>query len=401
MNYSCKCGRNFLNDGAYQNHLKTCNGEVIDFDKIKQLYRSGLLVSQIMIQCNCTKNIVNFIIKDESKRSLSEIAIIAHKDVNRNKVKCGFGLNKTCDICGRSFNNGNFTRHVCLNGSLKTQNTIRETNEITNTIVKLYNDGQSLCDITKIYSRSIVRKVLHGKRRSRSEASRLAHKLKPENFKHSEISKGKMRQKRLEYFKNNPEAMTSWRQKGISYPEKIFQQLVQKNELTKKYDIVREYAFFPYFIDFAFVNIKLAVEIDGSQHWLKESKIKSDKEKDQVLMNNNWRVYRIPEFKLKKEFENTEEQFLKYLSIIEQQPKQFVFENEIIEYEKIKQQKKQQKRIKAAQYFSKLDNEFEKRKHEFDVIDKSRGYIGRLSKLWNVSHTQVRRYLENHKLLRT
>lgn len=48
-----------------------------------------------------------------------------------------------------------------------------------------------------------------------------------------------------------------------------------------------------WFIDFAFVKDKIAIEIDGRQHNLPERKAK-DKEKDLWLVNNGWVVYRIP-----------------------------------------------------------------------------------------------------------
>ena len=62
--------------------------------------------------------------------------------------------------------------------------------------------------------------------------------------------------------------------------------------LDKKYLIYREYPIFPYFIDFAFVNEKIAVEIDGSQH-LEEDRKKRDEEKDKLLISNGWKVLRI------------------------------------------------------------------------------------------------------------
>ncbi len=79
---------------------------------------------------------------------------------------------------------------------------------------------------------------------------------------------------------------------NISYPEKLFLEKVIKEELDKKHLIVREMSFHPYFIDFAFVNEKVAVEIDGSQH-LREDKLKSDIKKNNLLQYNNWKVFRV------------------------------------------------------------------------------------------------------------
>ena len=81
--------------------------------------------------------------------------------------------------------------------------------------------------------------------------------------------------------KNNPDK-TAWRLSNVSYPEKLFIEYVESNGLDKKYSIVREYSVFPYFIDFAFVNQMVAIEIDGSQHLLPERKERDDK-KDKLL----------------------------------------------------------------------------------------------------------------------
>ena len=52
------------------------------------------------------------------------------------------------------------------------------------------------------------------------------------------------------------------------------------------------------------------------------------------------------------------------------------------------------KRISESQ---KMDaNLFEMRRRDYDNIIKTRGYIGKLSKMWGVSHTQVRRFIERY-----
>lgn len=97
---------------------------------------------------------------------------------------------------------------------------------------------------------------------------------------------------RLKIMKMHPEK-TAWRLKNLSYPEKVFKEKLEELEYDKKYLIVRERAIFPYFIDFAFENEKVAVEIDGSQHLLKDRKIK-DELKDKRLFKLGWRVLRFP-----------------------------------------------------------------------------------------------------------
>lgn len=102
--------------------------------------------------------------------------------------------------------------------------------------------------------------------------------------------------------KNNPEK-TAWRLSNMSYPEKVFMDFLIKHKLNKKYLIIREYSFFPYFIDFAFVDLKVAIEIDGSQHLTSERKKKDDK-KDNFLKENGWRILRISENEVKTNFDN-------------------------------------------------------------------------------------------------
>jgi len=274
-------------------------------------------------------------------------------------------------------------------------------NEKIDEIQTLYNSGLSMRKILcKGFKKRDILIALKNKSRNMHDANALAHKLYPDSFKHTEKTKLLLRKKQLKFYKDNPQAATSWRQKSLSYPEKLFLQLIKKNDLAKKYDIVREYSFFPYFIDFAFVNIKLAVEIDGSQHWKVQSKIERDKKKETLFLNG-WKIYRIPEFLIKSEFEKVEQDFLSYLQTFNEQCKLFTFEQKIIEHEEFKKYKEQQHQQKRHE----LKNKRQQLKQQWlsnrlnDVKQIGRrhwGYICQLSKLWNVSHSQVRRFLKKY-----
>lgn len=162
-------------------------------------------------------------------------------------------------------------------------------------IIEEYENGMSLNDICKKHNMSsksyIANYVLSGKTRSLSESLKIAHKTHQNAFKHTDETKRKMREKRLAWIKEHPE-QTAWRLKNMSYPEKCFQKMLEHNKLDEKYLIYREYSVYPYFIDFAFINEKIAIEIDGSQH-LKEDRKKKDEEKDKLLMSNGWKILRI------------------------------------------------------------------------------------------------------------
>lgn len=66
-------------------------------------------------------------------------------------------------------------------------------------------------------------------------------------------------------------------------PEKIFfKKELGSNDLCSFYQV-----------DFFFPEIKLILEIDGSQHWTKQEQIDSDIERDELFSKNSLIVYRI------------------------------------------------------------------------------------------------------------
>ena len=76
-----------------------------------------------------------------------------------------------------------------------------------------------------------------------------------------------------------------------SYPEKFFMKVIDNNFEDKNY--IREYPIGIYSVDFAWINKKLAIEIDGEQHDRFEEYAQRDTEKDKLLINNGWKVLRI------------------------------------------------------------------------------------------------------------
>ena len=173
------------------------------------------------------------------------------------------------------------------------------TEEVKNSIIRDYVENEySIKEIIAKYNvkskEYLCKKLLKNKIRSVSESGKLAHKKYQQNFKHTEETKNKIRKARLKFMKEHPEE-TAWRKKNISFPEKCFKKLLEENSIDKKFLIYREYSVFPYYIDFAFIDIKVAVEIDGSQH-LEEERQQNDRKKDELLTSKGWRVIRFTAF---------------------------------------------------------------------------------------------------------
>jgi very-short-patch-repair endonuclease len=294
-----------------------------------------------------------------------------------------------CKICGRDlFNPGGLGQHIpkCERLSL-----------IKDDVIKLYvNDCYSVRDLRKKFKlqSNDIKIILGDKIRSLSESNKLAHKKYPEKFKHSDETKKKLREIRLDFMKSNPEK-TAWRLSNVSYPEKLCIEYIEKNGLDKKYSIVREYSVFPYFIDFAFLNEMVAVEIDGSQHLLPERK-ERDNKKDKLLNDLGWLVVRISEKEIKTNIENV---FNEIISILKDKPKinnhriglvvkpkkyQKKERNEFGFTEKQIQTIKSQRRVERPQ----ID--------ELKKLIKENGYR-KTGKMFGVSDNAVRKWLESYK----
>ena len=213
-------------------------------------------------------------------------------------------------------------------------------------IIKLqeeYDNGLSKLELVKKYKipyNFLCEKI---KSRTLSESNKLAHKKFPESFKHSEETKEKQRQSRFDYLKLKT-GNTPWdrRQRGeMSYLENWFKEVILKYKLQAKYDIVYNYAEYPYFLDFAFVNIKLAIELDGKCHFKNgHERIQHDIDRDKILVEKGWSVYRIKYDQINEE---TIKEFLTFISD-ENNVKPKVYGNNLYKYSEIKEKKKDKER---------------------------------------------------------
>jgi very-short-patch-repair endonuclease/ribosomal protein L37AE/L43A len=84
--------------------------------------------------------------------------------------------------------------------------------------------------------------------------------------------------------------MSRWNNKA-SYPEEFFMKVIENEFEDKNYKY--EYPVGIYSLDFAWIEKKKVIEIDGEQHQRFEEYQERDKRKDEFLKNNNWQILRI------------------------------------------------------------------------------------------------------------
>lgn len=142
----------------------------------------------------------------------------------------------------------------------------------------------------------------------------------------------KARQNRINYLKKKT-GLTAWerRTKGyMSYLEQTFYDKILALNFFNKYDIVNEYCTNRYFIDFAFINEKIAVELDGKTHFVNGKKrILHDIIRDEKLINEGWKMFRI------KYNDNMDDKINELIEFIGN-PKEKNFDSKLYYYSEVK-----------------------------------------------------------------
>lgn len=124
--------------------------------------------------------------------------------------------------------------------------------------------------------------------RNRSDAQKLARAGKerkiPKNVR-EKISKS-----RKAYLAANPDKvpyLLNHKSKGLSYPEKYFSECLKNTAYVSKYRVLN------YELDFADIENKIDLEIDGDQHFLDKRIVEHDKKRNKALINLGWKIVRI------------------------------------------------------------------------------------------------------------
>lgn len=108
----------------------------------------------------------------------------------------------------------------------------------------------------------------------------------------SRETKKKISDSRIKFLKENPD-MVPYRlnhySKGESYPEKYFSNIFDIYNI----EVFKQYPISIYQLDFAILDKKIDIEIDGEQHYTDKRIIESDKRRNEFLYKEGWKVIRI------------------------------------------------------------------------------------------------------------
>lgn len=143
------------------------------------------------------------------------------------------------------------------------------------------------------------------KRNQKTCSRSCSAKLKFENSEYTNKIRESARIRMIRRHKEGDSSVT-WKtrkNRKPSYPEEVTMQYLDYHKLNYE----REHPFGKYSIDFAFVDKKIALEVDGRQH-NDSDRIRIDNEKDSALNSEGWKVIRIPWINDNKHWRRLEEQ---------------------------------------------------------------------------------------------
>lgn len=209
---------------------------------------------------------------------------------------------------------------------------------------------------------------------------------------HSEETKEKIRKIRFEYLKlrNGKTAWEKRNKREFSYLENWFIIKGKEFNLFNEYDIIYDYPVYPYFIDFAFINEKVCVEMDGKCHFSNgKNRIEHDFKKDDYLIEKGWKIFRI-----RFDQVSDDSKIIELINFIGSS-KIKNYDNRLYKFIEMKKEKLNKNKIRE-------DKRIEKNKLIIDKIMKSNinfskyGWVSDVSKIIHINHQKVNCWMKKY-----
>jgi len=165
-------------------------------------------------------------------------------------------------------------------------------------IQKFHDTGKTWREISEKFGVCIASIAKASKRgdfkpRNRSQATKLSLAKTPRTL--SQETRDKISVSRKRFLEENPHMvpyLLNHYSKGDSYPEKYFEECLIGSNFVKKFRVNT------YELDFADIERKIDLEIDGGQHTCDPRIVEHDIKRNAFLIEKGWKVIRInwPEF---------------------------------------------------------------------------------------------------------
>jgi very-short-patch-repair endonuclease len=188
-----------------------------------------------------------------------------------------------------------------------------------------------------------------------------------------------------------------------SYPEQIFLRYLKNTDIYNKYRIEEKLPIWKYFLDFAIIDLKLNIEIDGMQHYSTEDAINHDKKRNEYLRSNGWKIYRIKWNDFKNNAKKEMEELISYVSDIHNKSDRFYRLDNIV----IKPKYFCKKCSKEVSKYSVLcnscrgfNNRKAKRPSREELLELTRTMpMVKIGRMFGVSDNAVRKWIESYKYI--
>lgn len=191
-----------------------------------------------------------------------------------------------CDICNNDFKTNVFAKHLMQCHNLTTEQYALQY-RITKCIRCGINDA--------LLSKAIAHRLFSHNSACQPYCKSCKTAVYSERW--SAEMRHNMQQKRVEWLLHNKHCNNNaWHNRAnrhMSYLEQQFVDRIVKRNWHKLYCIVNELYVKPYFIDFAFVDYKLAIEVDGKCHFCHGQRIEHDIHRDKQLAAQGWHILRL------------------------------------------------------------------------------------------------------------
>ena len=184
-----------------------------------------------------------------------------------------------------------------------------------------------------------------------------------------------------------------------SYPEKWFvKNILKKHALYERYTVKEKFSFGKYFLDFAFLELKLDVELDGSQHFRNEKNMEFDRKRDEFMESNGWTVYRIAWMEITKDRNKPISDFLTWLDELKTSGRRYDAASLLHELKNKNQPKYGTRREYSETIKKRTNDRYQKIIQEIiddGSIDFSKfGWVEKLSKKINMQPQRVNRIMK-------